>query len=461
MKYPYRCYPLGLALLITSCGSSELNIIDTVSSPDNTSAQTTELVTTDPSILPRVDVRELDTVYPYRSESPYAAILRQCALVKNPELACSLETLPFLAQVNPIVTRETILNRLLVTHSWMGERFETLLTEAPDNIIPLFGSITSIVIGSTVRPSYYWAGTGAIHLDPGGLWLSVEEKANVAVTEDFRSDFGDDLQFWFFESMRLGNKGVGKYYSLTDTTLRPYEDIKYPIYRLLYHELAHAVDYLSTESVPTLLSSVVPAAALLANENFFISPRFTADLPLNSLPLLAVGQVSFHGVDATSIEASYTPAYLGNEMEGDGSAKLYAYSSIREDFSTAFTLAMMKLSFDIDLYAAFVNKPADLDNYDCGDLLVGWGQKNRLADPLVSARAKWAMESVYGVSPGIDEFFTTRLGQTEPMIAGVNWCDNRDGTLFADSTDASQSISPEVREHEIEQLRFERRATIH
>ena len=467
MNSLYRLTILGLAILISSCSSSDSTL--PVNQIGNASDGTEDELPIDPDILPRHDVREITEIYPYRPNSPYASVLAQCTQVENSDNACNLTSLPFVAQDTQSVTRDDIMNRLLVTHPWMGERFESLLNDAPDNMLPLFGSITAIAIGSTVRPSYYWGGTGAIHLDPAGLWLSLEEKSNIAVAEDFRSDFGNELQFWFFESMRLGSQGVNKYYSLTDKTERSYGDIQLPIYRLLYHELAHAVDYLPLQSIPTLDGSLTPAAALIKNDIFFLSPQLVNAIPLNSEPLYNVGKVSFQGETATELVKSYTPAFLGNELEADGAAKLYAYSSIREDFSTAFTLAMMKMNFDVDLYMAFVNKPADLDNYDCSHLLVGWGQKNRLADPIVQARAKWAVDNIYGTNVDTDSFFATGLGQAQAMVNGVNWCTNRDGNLLADfpgvATQANtlNSVNRESKnaETEFQQLLFERKTRIH
>lgn len=459
MKIPPRLSWLGVILLLASCSSSDLEFID----PENTTENTTGDAT-DALMLPRLDVREITEITPYRANSPYASVLRECALVENLELACTLTELPFIAQANPTVTRDDILDRVLVTHTWMGDRFESLLNDAPDMMIPLFGSVTSIVIGSTVRPSNYWAGTGSIQLDPAGLWLSVLEKSNVSVTEDYRAEFADELQFWYLEALRLGREEVETYSSLTDREERSYDDIKIPIYRLLYHELAHAVNFLPPESIPMLNASLLPVDALILNEEFFLSPRLIADLPLLSQPLFNIGQVSFQGDDAGALEKSYTPAFLGNEMSGDGSAKLYAYSSIREDFSTVFTLAMMKFSFNIDLYNGFVNKPVDQNNFTCDDLLVGWGEKNRLADPLVLARARWALDSVYGVNPSIDSFFATGIGQAEPMIAGVNWCANRDDTLLADFPTGSESQTPTTADDKkagMQQLLFERRTQAH
>lgn len=420
--------------------------------------------TVDPLAVPRLDIRATSQLYPYRSDSPYASVLSECALVEDYTQACTLDFLPFITQATPDFTRDDILDRLLVTHAWMGDRFAALLNDAPESLIPLFGSVTAISIGSTIRPSNYWVGTGAIQLDPEGLWLSVLEKANVSIEEDFRSGFGDELQFWYFETMRSGSEAAVRYYSLTDRQERPFEDIKIPMYRLLYHELAHAVDYLPPESVATLDSSLTPFLALVANEHLFLSPRLINDFPLYSQTLFDLGRVRYRGEVATDLQKSFNPGFVGTEMANDGAAGFYGYSTEREDFAMLFTQVMMKLSFDLDIYIAFVNKPVDEDDFFCDELLVGWGQKNRLADSLLMPRARWVLESIYGASDNFDSFFATQIGQADSMVAGVDWCTNRDSALIADFPDASQKQTPvsrEMKKSQMQQLDFERRMYIH
>ena len=373
---------------------------------------------------------------PYRADSPYAAVLHDCAILESAADACTLETLPFITQATPDFTREDILDRLLVTHDWMGERFEQLLAAAPEQMISLFGSLTSITIGSTVRPSNYWIVTGGIQLDPDYLWLSVSEKANISIDEDYRSDFGRELQFWNFGVHRIGNQAAESFYSLTSETERTLEDIKIPVYRLLYHELAHAVDYLPPASVPTLDISLSPLNALDDNRQYFLSPRLYDDQPLYSQLLYDLAQVRYRGEEAVESQTLLSPTDVGNNMAIDGAMKFYGYSSIREDFATLFAMAMMKQDFNVDYYVAFVNKPEDENDWVCADIKVGWGVKNRLADPLVSPRAKWSVESVYGSSASIDDFFTNDIGIPVPMTAGVDWCTNRDG--------ASIETAPEI-----------------
>lgn len=441
----FRLTWLVTVLLLSSCSSSNPS-------------------TADPLIVPRLDIRETSELYPYRPDSPYASVLNECALVEDFTQACTLDTLPFITQATPDFTRDDILDRLLVTHAWMGDRFAALLNDAPEMLIPLFGSVTVISIGSTIRPSNYWVGTGAIELDPEGLWLSVLEKANVSIEEDFRSGFGEELQFWYFETMRSGREAAVRYYSLTDRQERPFEDIKIPMYRLLYHELAHAVDYLPPESVATLNSSLTPFLALDANEHLFLSPRLSNDFPLYSQTLFELGQVRYRGEAATELQQSFNPGFVGAEMANDGAAGFYAYSTEREDFATLFTQIMMKLSFDLDIYIAFVNKPIDEDNFFCNELLVGWGQKNRLADSLLVPRARWVLESIYGTGDNFDSFFATEIGQADSMVAGVDWCTNRDSALTADFPDTSQKqilVSSEMKKSQMQQLEFERRMYIH
>lgn len=426
-----------LALYLSACGGS--SGIDPAADPQqarpNPAEQDDDPQGGEADVLPRSDIRELDQLYPYRRNSPYASVLKVCALATTTSEACTLETLPFITQATPDFNREDILDRLLVTHDWMGARFEQLLKEAPADMIPLFGSITAISIGSTVRPSYYWTGTGAIQLDPANLWLSAEEKANVSTVEDYRAGNGQELTFWAFGTLRDGERPATFSYSLTDSKERNLSAIRMSLYRLLYHELAHAVDFLPNASVATLDSTKTPYRALMANSDYFLSPRLYQDLPLRSSVLFNLAGVSFRGNDASEEQKTFAAEFVGSEMANDGAARYYGYHTVREDFATLFATSMLKMNFGLDYYMAYVQKPAgatDTRNIPCSELLVGWGNKNRIADPLVKPRARWVLESVYGASQEIDLLFTRDIGQRELMTAGVDWCTNRDGKGQAD-----------------------------
>lgn len=456
-----RIFALGFVVLLAACGGSGGDTTPSSDEPIDPSnpatqppVQGTEPPPDENGRLPRVDIRGLDQLYPYRSDSPYADILKECALATDDAEACTLQQLPFITQATADFSREDIMDRLLVSHDWMGERFETLLNDAPGIMIPLFGAITSISIGSDVRPSNYNTTRGAIRLDPAHFWLTTQEKANISVQEDFRSDFGADLQFLNVNSVRLNGNRVSSSATLTDYNERTLQQVKLPAYRLWFHELAHAVDYLPSSSVPTLDSTLTPGRALYKNRQHYLSPKLYLDLPLYSNVLYGLGQVSFRGEPASDLQKSYTAYDAGAEMANDGAMMFYAYSTEREDLATLFADTMLKLSFNADYYISYTEKPDNLDDYDCDELVVGWGVKNRLADPLVSPRARWVLEQVYGSSASLDQFFSANLGQAVPMTPGVDWCTNVAPVQASSGEIAARSRS--AGEDELRYLLYER-----
>ena len=106
--------------------------------------------------------------------------------------------------------------------------------------------------------------------------------------------------------------------------------------------------------------------------------------------------------------------------------KFYSYLSVREDVATLVESALMKLHYDVTLNMAFVDKPADPDSDDCGDYLVSWGVRNRLADPLVVDRARLLLELGLGESVDVEQLFGASLGNAEAMEQGVDWCANNE-----------------------------------
>ncbi len=387
----------------------------------------------DPSILPRSDVRGAEALYPYRADAPFADVLKECASIDSAELGCTFDQLPLIGQSGAAVTTDDVLDRLLVTHDWMGKRFETLLDRAPGDMLSLFGSVTSISIGSTIRPSYYWTGTAAIHLDPAYLWMTLEEKATVSTEEDYRSGFGKDLAFWSLRALRIGSEAAYPFHNLTSYSERSLDDLIIPVYSLLYHELAHAVDFVPPETMSLLSTSVAPSIAIDELEPYRSSDLLTSVSPLRSETMDNLALVQFRGYLPTEEQKLFTPVDVGSFMADDGAMKYYSYHTEREDFANMLESAMMKKNFNVDLYIGFVNKPQNENNYRCSELIVGWGQRLRLSDPQVWLRAKWVIDRVYGQLPENEEFFNDLIGLNRDMTVGLDWCQNRDGASIAAS----------------------------
>ena len=372
------------------------------------------------------EIRSNDTVYAYRKSSPYASVLQRCALASTTADSCQLATLPFIGDGTKTPTIEDIMNRVLVTHEWMGARFEAVLRKAPEPLLGMFSSATSILIGSDVRPSFYTRLTGGVELDPVYLWTTVEEKGSISKADDFRSEFGSDLQFWFLSrDARANGDRLAPYYSLDDDSERPVEDIEIPLLRLLFHELAHATDFMPRDKIASapLDSSVFNAIDTIRDD--WLSTRLVALNPLTSQALSDFGQVRFRGLEANDEQKAATATDVGNLMATDGAIHFYSYTSQYEDLAQLVEGVMMAYHYDVNMNIGFSQKPADENNYNCDDLLVAWGQRNRLADPLVNVRSRVATELAVSISPELQSFLDNSLGPAEPMTSQVSWCDNQ------------------------------------
>jgi len=420
-------------------GEETTPTVTTTSTPTTTTpTTTTPTTTTSPTIVTTpvvtpttpgevfdAEIRTEAEIFAYRENSRYGDALKLCNATE-PELSeevCTLTKLPYIAMEDPQYTRETVMQRVLVSHRWMGERFEALLNDAPDTLLELFGSTTGIIISSDVRPSNYKSWTGGIRIDPRFLWMSVPEKRTILVQDDFRADFDLELQFQFISDYIINNDWASDYVSLASDRTRTFEQLRFRFQRLMYHELGHAFDFAPLDEIPNLdpNQSIFDAAVSMI-ERSGGSTLLTRDLPLNSAELFALGRVSFRGQEATEEQKQVQPDYAGSLMADDGASLYYNYSTIREDFSNILTLAMMAFHHQATLNIAYTNKPPE--GATCNDYKIGWGVRDRLANEVVRARVAYVVERVYGESPQLD-FIRNYTGQEELMEVGLGYCESQ------------------------------------
>ena len=76
-----------------------------------------------------------------------------------------------------------------------GCRFREILERMPNELLLLTRGLTGVVISYDIRPSFYTTQTGAMYLDPDGMWLTEEERAVIDETPDFRGEFAKKLDF--------------------------------------------------------------------------------------------------------------------------------------------------------------------------------------------------------------------------------------------------------------------------
>ncbi len=348
---------------------------------------------------------------------------------------CTLAKLPLLGSTTSSPTIEDIMQRVFVSHSWMGERFETLLSTMPEEILPLFSSITAIVIDDDIIPSFYTLKTGAIYLDPRYLWTNQNEVADIVEREDFRSSFGSSIAF--FDAFRYVKDNQYAYQSnrlSNNVETRLVEDLTIPLVRLISHELAHANDFVPPSVLTQLDENLNLIDALVAlDADQTLSSQVNTDYALNSQALNELAQVFYFGQSATESQKQLTGTEAGNDFSIDGANGMYAYANQYEDFATLFEAIVMKHFYDIEMDTSFITYPNVSDDpLTHNDYLVDWGSRNRIANPVVQPRAERTARLLL---PEYDwaNFFNTGIGTETALKAGVSWTDNLD-PLSNDST---------------------------
>lgn len=371
---------------------------------------------------------------PAVADSPYKADIVNCSKIVNdrPVTSCKLGTLPFIGQKNSTPTKADVLAQTVVSHPWMATRFEQLLDQMPQDIFLLFRGVTAVVIGADIRPSHYRSDSGAIYLDPADLWLNATERATISKAEDFRNGFSNGLAFRSLWRYVQGKADAFGYFPLDGPiSSRSINDIVRPMADLLFHELAHANDFMPPAYVGQANPQSTPQSAIDALSSVRISTGLRAQAPLNSQMQFDLANVMFRGVKATDAQKQLSAEQVGLDFSIDGANDSYNYSSQYEDVAMLFEEVMMKAHYNVDRELAFTDAPP-ATGATCANYVVRWGVRNRIGNPLVKSRAQIIVQKLLGVTDTTAYFAT--LPPPSSMQIGVDWCTNliamsRDGAM--------------------------------
>lgn len=357
----------------------------------------------------------LTNVEPVDTASPYAEVLKRCALAGGSWSACGMSVLPPLRVDHPNPTTDDIMSRALVSHPWMGERLREALDAMPEDVRYLFGAISAVVVDDDIRPSYYNSQTGAIYLDPGYFWLDEEEYAVIDKAPDYRSAFADPMSF------RSYWRYVSSAEVETSASGRTLEEILPNLAALLFHELAHANDFVPDETTLDLDQTFSQAWAAKFPQS--PSSQLTESHGLESDLWKRMAGILYLGARPSGEDVLFTAEAVGAEFALDGANDDYNYSSQYEDLAMLFEESMMRLHFEIVRDVAFVN-PAPPDSTECDDTTIGWGMRGRIGDPVVKERAEVAVALLLP-ERDYSEFFAN-LPEPIDLPVGEGWCASLD-----------------------------------
>ena len=373
-------------------------------------------------------------VHPYRLAGAYAGVLARCSYDASlyytdwyKQNLCSVDTLPLLAHeagIGNVPTVAQIMGRVLVSHDFLGANFEAFLTNQDVNgdFRRLLAGVTSIVIGSHVRPSFYTPATGAIYLDAGQLWLTPEQRDVVTEVPDYRLAFDDALNFTGVGRMVKNNDYVQQSYLPTARVSRPAAELIFQLGRLMYHELGHAGDFFpvgerNLDGSMSILGNVV--GRLIGHT--LPSDVLATAYPLTSNEMKGLGQVMYIGATPTALQKSYTAAQVGAFFASDVATDDYAYAihegnNSREDLAMLMEEFWMAYRHNVQYDVAYTNKY--VDGMTSADLIVAWGQRGRVGHPSIKPRVKLVLAQV---APWINPSVVDALPAPIQMTPGTNW----------------------------------------
>jgi hypothetical protein len=387
---------LGLALMLSAC---------------NTPVK-------DEESIPILKEVSFTNTYAYK-QSTYTDALKRCVSIRNKDKSCTLEELPLLSPDERVPTKEQIMKRVFVSHTWMGRRFEHILDLLDDDIKILLGSVTAIVIDDDINPSFYWSVTGAIYIEPDYLWLNEEERKTITKNEDYRSKYAEVLNF--VRGARFVKSGGGTFaFKNLNSPHRTEKDIVPNVARLLYHELAHANDYIP-RSKRYLLDkklSVYENMLNLYSQSETIGQKLHERYPLYQEKLQEIAGVIWHGKEATEEQKNMSAYEVAELFENDDAVRLYSYSSRREDLATLFENTMLKYHYGIEQEIAFLSKPDMAEKPSCEDYEIALGIGNRIGNDEVKKRAVFIVNKILGKQENLEQI----IGKERRLKIGYNWC---------------------------------------
>ncbi|MCA9563438.1 MAG: hypothetical protein KC561_08110, partial [Myxococcales bacterium] len=329
-----------------------------------------------------------------------------------------LSRLPLLGMETDAPTYEDVLDRLVVSHEWMGERFEQVLRALPEDILLLMGAVSVIVIADDIRPAGYSPLTAGVYIDPQWLWFTLEELGTVSQAPDYRSDFGNSLQFVSSVRYVSGEERAFGGSNLTATEDRTLDEVTPRMAFVLFHELAHANDVFPPSTWDNLDGSETIVGAVDSAQA--VSLALQGEYPLTSELMYALAEVDFLGRPATEEELQVTAEMVGVEFDGDQATDHYAYASIEEDMAMLFEEAMMRYHYGFERDVAFSTPISGADG--CDAYVVKWGERSRLGNQDIRVRAQFVASAIL---PSLDlvEFFES-LPEPTRLRNGVSWCDS-------------------------------------
>jgi len=317
-----------------------------------------------------------------------------------------------------------------------------------------------------VRPSFYYALTGAIYLDADNFWLTPEQRDVIDETPDFRSDFDRELGYGGLWRYTLANQSIFVAFPASSRVSRDVPYLKSETAWLMFHELGHASDFMPPGARGGLNNNLSAWDNIQPrfSGSALVSDQLTGQSPLLSNEMRALAQVKFldgppdatdpqrdqrpySGIPYATLRA-YTPQQVAGFFAPDRATDEYNYSTTREDLAMTFEEFMMFRNLGARRDVAITDKITAISTGN--SIIVRWGQRGRVGEAAIRTRAGFAVQNL---APWIDPTEVDNLPAPLAMRAGESW--NANLSLPAPPPVAREAAAPSAAErlHDAELLR--------
>lgn len=381
----------------------------------------------------------IDDAKAFNSNSPYIETLVGCAQ-RAIDSACTTGELPMIGQVVQQPTVDDIMNRVVLTHDWAGVRFKQILERAPANVLTLFRPVSIVYIGSDNTRVVYSFSRSRLSIDMDNLWLNAEEKSALDTSSSGggSEEVDDGL---LFEPRRRYLLGTDFAYPSRSGTSRDFDGIPFANFGDMYWSLAYANSLVPAEAFATVTPEQTVGDVMDANVDNFVSNMLYADVNLTIDDSYLFAAARAYGddepVEPNSFLTTISAAAAGDEMASQGKMRFFSFYNRSTDVASLFEAAMMRMNHGVYIDNALVDKFDGFEVLGCDDYKIGWGMRNRLADPLVAPRAQFVVEKILGKTAEVEQFFASGLGVATPLPAGQGWCESLDSLPPADQPQAN------------------------
>ncbi len=364
----------------------------------------------------------IEPVTPAVAGAPYAAALADCTFTAQRTTPCTLNQLPFIGLASSApVTVDEVMARVVTSRPWMAQRLRELLQTLPADLLQMMKPVTAIVVASKIRPSFYWGATGAMYIDPVYLWTTPEELAEIDKTPDYRSDFGDALQFASLWRYVKGNDYAYNWYPLSYNGTRTIEDIRIPFASLMVHELTHAGDFSPPRLLASLRKDIPLPDALTQIADQRISSKLYRTSPLGSEMWIGLARVMFKGETPTAQQRALTAWDVSAAFSADRATDDYSYASQHEDVAMLAEEALMRIYYGVSRDFAISPRPT-VQSPTAADYVITWGTRGRIGEEAAKqAAAQVVAELLPGISLTAD---ILAIPAPTPLPTGTSWQDS-------------------------------------